>query len=440
MSANVLVLPEGRAAASGAPAAVRVGLLGCGVVGSAVARVLLGEGERVAAAAGARIELARVAVKHLGKARAVDLPPGLLCDDAGAVVDDPTVDVVVEVIGGVDLPRHLVRRAAANGKAVVTANKELLAQHGHGLATATRDARVDLLFEGAVGGAIPIAAALRDRLGASRPVRVTGVVNGTTNFVLELMGATGCTQREAVAEAQRHGYAEADPGADLDGRDAAAKIAILASLAFDAWVPFESATRRGIEGIEHADVACAHEAGYAVKLVATAARRDGPPHVAVTPALVPEASSLARLSGVANEVIVDCGAGGSLAFRGPGAGGDATAGAVVGDLVVAARNLARGTRSPLVTRAAPSAPAAPEPAARHFVRAPGAHRDDASLAEAAAASGVRVTRAMSAALGDGLHLGLLTEDTSPSRAAALRAALAGRGLRPWVVLPVLEVA
>lgn len=319
---------------------VRVGLLGCGVVGTSVARVLLG-------ARG--LELHRVAVLRPGKSRDVTLPPDVVCGDALDVVHDPSVDVVVEAIGGVDPPRQLLLQALANGKSVVTANKELLSRHGRELALASQATGADLLFEGAVCAALPVVSALRDRVALETVHRVTGVVNGTTNFVLELM-ATGLTQGQALAEARRRGYAEADPSADLDGSDAAAKLAILASLAFGGWVTADDVEREGIEEIGPADLRAAAARGRSLKLVADAT----PERLCVRPTSVPQESSLARVAGVDNEVTLECSVSGRLTFRGPGAGGDATAGAVAGDVLTAARNLLAGRRNPLTTLARPA--------------------------------------------------------------------------------------
>lgn len=338
MSADLLVGQSPSLSAPPRTTDARVGLLGCGVVGTSVARVLL---------EARAVELRRVAVLRPEAPRDVALPPNVLCGDAFEVVEDPSIDVVVEAIGGVDLPRSLLLKALANGKSVVTANKELLSLHGRELALASEAAGADLLFEGAVCAALPVVSTLRERLAVETIHRVSGVVNGTTNLVLELMATEGLTQREALAEARRSGYAEADPAADLDGRDAAAKLAILAGLAFDGWVTVADVERAGIEGVGPADLREATARGYSVKLVAEATRE----RLCVRPALVPRESSLARVTGVENEVVIDCSVSGRLAFRGLGAGGDATAGAVAGDVVIAARNLSAGARSPLTTLA-----------------------------------------------------------------------------------------
>lgn len=443
MSANVLLHRVDLPTPSPERTIVRVGLLGCGVVGSPVVRRLTSRSKEVAVAAGAKVELARVAVRHLDKPRSVSLPPGVLCDDAFALVDDPTIDIVVEVIGGVDLPSRLIRRALANGKTVVTANKELVALEGPALAAAAHARDADLLFEAAVGGAIPIIAALRDRLGSAYPHRITGVVNGTTNFILDLVAETDCTIGAAVTEAQRRGYAEADPRADLDGRDAAAKIAILASLAFGAWVPVGSVARSGIDGVRGEDIACARALGYEVKLVARAERRRGAAPVAcVSPALVPSTSSLGRLRGVDNEVIVECEGAGPLAFRGAGAGGDATATAVIGDVVAAARNLAAGTASRLPGFAGGAGAVRAEEPSRHFLCVETGKEADGtrSLCDLVASTGATVSTSGCMAHGEAFHAGLVTDVYDARRIDTLRAILEGHGYRTGAPLPIVEVA
>lgn len=437
MSTQVLLRQHDAPVPGTAPATLRVGLLGCGVVGSAVARLLVEGADDVAAAAGARLELTRVAVRHLEKHRPVDLPRGSLSPDAFAVVDDPSIDVVVEVVGGIDLPRELVTRALRNGKSVVTANKELLAVHGRELSLAGRDGDVDLLFEGAAGGAIPIVATLRDRLAAAEKSRLIGVVNGTTNYVLELMAEAGLSQEDAVAEARRLGYAEADPASDLDGSDAAAKIAILASLAFGSWVTVDSVERRGITGIAAEDVLCARALGYDVKLVALAQRAEAGVILQVGPALVPLTSSLGALRGVTNELTVECAGAGPLTFRGAGAGGDATATAVVGDVVTAARNLLAGTRCSVVDRPSPLRPVAQEAARRHFFRV--RTRDADGVTVSLAAGGIAAEPGSAVAAGDEPFTGLVLGPVPAAVAHEARDRLIDLGFGPGPLLPLVEV-
>ena len=342
------------------PAVLRIGLLGCGVVGSSVARILLQEAEKVSSAAGVKLELARVAVRDPAKIRPVELPPEIVTTDAGAVATDPSVDILIEVIGGLDLPRALIVSALSAGKSVVSANKELLGVEGRRLAQVAEEYETDLFFEAAAGGAIPIVAALRGSLAAEDITRIIGVVNGTTNFVLEQM-ESGLDLRAAVEAARVRGYAEQDPRADLEGQDAAAKIAILASLAFEGWISVEEVECAGISSLTPEVVVRARSLGYAVRLVAAAERSGGKVSLRVGPALVERDSVIGKVPGAVNAIEVTCTNGGRLVFQGQGAGGDPSASAVIADVVAAARNRALGVRSPLVaqssslepTRAAP---------------------------------------------------------------------------------------
>lgn len=325
---------------------MKVGLLGFGVVGSATARMLVEHADDLRLRAGVPIELSRVAVRDLGKARAFDLPATGVTTDPYEVVRDPAVDVVVEVIGGIDPARALVLEAIANKKHVVTANKELLSNYGSEVMQAAEENAVDLLFEASVGGGIPIIRPLRESLAGDRVLRVMGIVNGTTNFILTRMSEMGESFEEALAEASRLGYAEADPAADIDGHDAAAKIAILASLAFDSRVRASDVTREGIGSITRADIAAAHQLGYEVKLLAVAETKEGWISARVAPAMVPKTHPLAAVRDVFNAVFVEGAQVGELMFLGRGAGGGPTAAAVVGDIVEITRNVAGGAKSP----------------------------------------------------------------------------------------------
>ena len=327
---------------------VRVGLLGCGVVGGATASILQRHGPELEHRVGAPLELHRVAVRDAGKARAVELPDGVVTTDAWEVVKDPAVDVVVETIGGLDPARDLVLAALAAGKHVVTANKELIATHGREVLDAAAAARTDVLFEAAVGGGIPIVRSIKESLAGDRLVRVMGIVNGTTNFVLTRMSEEGMSFSDALAEAQALGYAEADPTADVEGFDAASKLAILASLAFGGRVLASDVQRQGITGVTREDVAAAHDLGYEVKLLAVGELDDGQVAVRVHPAMVPKTHPLAAVRDVFNAVFVEGEEVGELMLLGGGAGGAASASAVVGDVVVIARAVAQG---------APAAPA-----------------------------------------------------------------------------------
>jgi homoserine dehydrogenase len=313
---------------------LNVGLLGCGVVGSAVARRLVtGDlGTRV----GTPVALARVAVRDVAKPRAVTLPDGALTGNAHCVATDLGVDVVVEAIGGTSPARELVRAALESGKHVVTANKQLLAAYGDELDAVAAANGVSLHSEASVCGAVPIVRVLRRSLAGDRVRRIDGIVNGTTNYVLSTMAERGCTLAEAVADAQRLGYAESDPADDLTGRDAAAKAVLLARLAFGVPVSLGDVTYEGIEGVTRDDVC---DADGVLKLVASVARTDGGVRIEVGPKVLGRNDLLAGVDGVDNAVVVDTECAGRLFLRGPGAGGESTATAVLGDLVTALRRL-----------------------------------------------------------------------------------------------------
>ena len=325
---------------------VRIGLLGSGTVGAAVIRLLHEHGDDVARRAGVRLEVARVAVREPGRDRGLPLAADRFTDDPGTVVDDPSIDIVCELIGGVEPARALLVRALATGKSVVTANKELLASHGEELFTAADEAGGDLYFEAAVAGGIPLIRPLRESLAGERVDRILGIVNGTTNFILTQMSEHGWTSEEAVAEAQRLGFAEADPTADVDGYDAAAKCAILASVAFGARVVADDVYREGISKVTPQDFKDAATLGYVIKLLAIAELDDEEIAVRVHPAMIPAEHPLAAVRGASNAVFVEGPKIGQLMFYGAGAGGDPTATAVVGDLVSVARNLLQGARGP----------------------------------------------------------------------------------------------
>jgi homoserine dehydrogenase len=324
------------------PPPVRVALLGCGVVGSQVARLIHEQADDLAARVGAPVELVGVGVRRLGLARDVELPEELLTTDAAGLVARDDVDVVVEVIGGIEPARTLILSALEHGASVVTANKALLAEDGATLFEAAERAGRDLYYEAAVAGAIPILRPLRESLAGDRVTRVLGIVNGTTNFILDRMDSSGAGFEEALAEAQELGYAEADPTADVEGFDAAAKAAILASLAFHTRVTAADVHREGIADVTASDVASAREMGCVVKLLAICSLTDGPEGGAVSarvhPAMIPRSHPLASVREAYNAVFVESEAAGQLMFYGPGAGGAPTASAVLGDLVTVARN------------------------------------------------------------------------------------------------------
>jgi homoserine dehydrogenase len=334
------------------PRDVRVAILGCGNVGAALIGILQTRADALAVQAGARFTIAGIAVADLASERPAHVPRELLTTDAAALVADPTVDVVVELIGGLDPAGRLVRAALDAGRPVVTANKALLASpDGVALRTLARERGVDLLYEAAVAGAIPLVRALRESLTGERIHRVMGIVNGTTNFILTKMGEQGVDYATVLAEAQSLGLAERDPTADVEGFDAAAKAAILAGVAFGYDVSDDAVLREGITGISAADVGFARRAGYVIKLLAIVERSgaDGL-SVRVHPALVPDEHPLAGVRDAFNAVFIEGEAAGELMLYGQGAGGLPTASAVVGDLIDATRNLLAGTTAPAPDR------------------------------------------------------------------------------------------
>jgi homoserine dehydrogenase len=331
---------------------VRVALLGCGNVGGALADILLTRQDDIAARTGIHLELVGIAVADASRPRSATIPKELIGTDAAALVARDDVDVVVEVIGGLHPAYELIETALRAGKPVVTANKALLAVSGAELADVAAAAGVDLLYEAAVGGAIPVIRPLRESLAGEQIIRVMGIVNGTTNFILTRMEEGGSSYDEALAEAQSLGLAERDPSADVEGHDAAAKAAILAALAFGSDVVDADVYREGITGISAADVAYANRLGYAVKLLAVAELIDGGPEVSVRvhPAMVPRTHPLSSVRGAFNAVFVEGAVSGELMLYGRGAGGGPTASAMLGDLVDASRNLRAGAPAPAPKR------------------------------------------------------------------------------------------
>jgi homoserine dehydrogenase len=321
---------------------VRLALLGCGTVGSEVVRLLDEHAADLTARVGRPLELVGVAVRDAARPRP-GVPAHLLTSDARTLVTRDDVDIVVELMGGLEPARSLLLDALAAGASVVTANKSLLAAHGPALHAVASSSGVDLYFEAAVAGAIPLLRPLRESLVGDRVERVIGIVNGTTNYVLDRMDRAGDTLEVALAEAQRLGYAEADPTADVDGLDAAAKAAILASLAFHTRVTAEQVDVTGIRGVTTGDIASAQAMGGVVKLLAVAERLDQARIGAwVGPAIIPREHPLGSVHGAFNAVFVEAEAAGSLMFYGQGAGGTPTASAVLGDVVTAARNRVGG--------------------------------------------------------------------------------------------------
>jgi homoserine dehydrogenase len=327
---------------------LNVAVLGCGVVGSQVVRLLTESAVDLEARVGAPVRLVGVGVRRIDAPRDVEVPTGLLTTDAAALVARDDVEVVVEVIGGIEPARTLILSALENGAGVVTANKALLAEDGPTLFEAAEKAGRDLYYEAAVAGAIPILRPLRESLAGDRVTRVLGIVNGTTNFILDKMDSTGAGFQEALEEAQELGYAEADPTADVEGFDAAAKAAILASLAFHTRVTAADVHREGIADVTAADIASAAQMGSVVKLLAIAelVPADGGDGVSVRvhPAMIPRSHPLAGVREAYNAVFVESDAAGQLMFYGPGAGGAPTASAVLGDLVTVGRHRLGETR------------------------------------------------------------------------------------------------
>jgi homoserine dehydrogenase len=326
---------------------IRIGLLGCGHVGAALVSLVAERRGEVERRTGLDLEVTRIAVRNTALDRDVPVDSATFTTDAAALVVDPEVDVVVEVMGGIEPARGLVSAALAAGKPVVTANKELLANHGAELYGAAEAAGVDFLFEAAVAGAIPIMRPLRESLAGEPIKRVMGIVNGTTNFILSRMADDGASYADALAEAQGLGYAERDPTADVEGFDAGAKAAIIATIAFGARVVAGDVYHEGISGITVADIDFAADLRHCIKLLAVVERSvasDGGVQIGVRvhPTLVPLDHPLASVRGSFNAVFVEGGAAGDLMFYGRGAGGRPTASAVLGDLIDAAGNLRQG--------------------------------------------------------------------------------------------------
>jgi homoserine dehydrogenase len=329
---------------------LKVALLGCGNVGAQVARILLDDADMLASRAGGRLELAGIAVRNIDAPREVELPRELFTTDAETLVKD--ADLVIELMGGIEPARSLILAAMRNGACVVTGNKALVAKDGPTLHEEADKAGVQLSYEAAVAGAIPILRPIRDSLSGDRITRVLGIVNGTTNFILDQMDSTGAQFADALAQAQRLGYAEADPTADVEGHDAASKAAILASLSFHTRFSLDDVYCEGISSVTAADIAAAKDAGFVIKLLAIAEKLGAAGtksdagntgvSVRVHPTLLPREHPLAAVHGAFNAVFVEAENAGELMFYGQGAGGKPTASAVMGDLISAARSIVLG--------------------------------------------------------------------------------------------------
>jgi homoserine dehydrogenase len=410
---------------------LRIALLGCGVVGSQVARLLREQAADFAVRTGARLELVGIAVRRLSHPRP-GIDPALLTVDAMTLATRPDVDIVVEVIGGIEPARSLLLAAVKTGKSVVTANKALLAENGEEIHEASRAHHADLYYEASVAGAIPLLRPLRESLAGDTVHRVLGIVNGTTNFILDRMDSSGADFSESLEEAQALGYAEADPTADVEGFDAAAKAAILAGLAFHTRVTAADVHREGITEVTAADIASARTLGRIVKLLAICERTDSGVAVRVHPAMIPRTHPLAAVSGAYNAVFVEAQSAGQLMFYGAGAGGIPTASAVLGDIVAVARNRLAGTRGPELSTYA-ELPVLPmgDTLTRYHVSLDVDDRPGvlAPVAEAYARHGVSIQQVRQASRGDEAQLVIVTHE---ARDAALAATISDLEALPIV--------
>jgi homoserine dehydrogenase len=411
---------------------VRVGLLGCGNVGGALVEILDREGDTIARHLGVQLVITRVAVRSISNARVEAVGAGRLTRDAHSVAVDPDVDVVVELIGGIEPARELIAAALRAGKPVVTGNKELLAIYGGELFALAEESGQALLFEAAVAGAIPLIRALAVSLAGEPIVRVMGIVNGTTNFILSQMSEERITYTEALGEAQRLGFAERDPSADVEGFDASAKAAILASLAFNADVVAGDVYREGIDKIELADIDFARRLGYQVKLLAVAERVSDPAAceteiaVRVHPAMLPAEHPLAGVRGPFNAVFIEGAHAGELMLYGRGAGGVPTASAVLGDLIEVASGLTSGAAPRPIHRDAVTIRPIDELLTQYYVTLDVADRPGvlAAVATAFGAHSVSIRSMEQVGLGDEARLVFITH---VAKEADLQATLAELG-------------
>ncbi|GMQ94655.1 MAG: homoserine dehydrogenase [Acidimicrobiia bacterium] len=323
---------------------IGIGLLGAGTVGGTLVARLIGDADAIAAKTGLTFDVRKVGVRDVTARRPFPVTEGLLTDRLSEVIEDPGVELVVEVMGGLHPAGDLILAALDAGKPVVSANKELIATRGPELIAAAERSGVPFLFEAAVGGGIPIIRPLSETLAGEKIDRVIGIVNGTTNFMLTQMSEHGTTYLDALSEAQALGYAEPDPTADVSGADAAAKAAILASLAFGTWVGIDDIYHEGIEEVTAVDVSFAAQFGYAVKLLVVCVRTEAGVNARVHPAMIPLEHPLASIRGATNAIYIEGPAIKSLLFAGPGAGGEPTATAVLGDMIDAARETLAGAQ------------------------------------------------------------------------------------------------
>ena len=323
-------------------ARIGVGLVGFGTVGTGVAKILLGNRALIQRRVGVPVELVRVADLDIARDRGVSLPPGMLTTDVGQILDDPSIDIVLELIGGYDAAKRVILDAMARGKQVVTANKALLAVHGEELFEAAARRRVDLGFEASVGGGIPVIRALTEGLAANTILSIYGIINGTSNYILSRMTSEGQGFKEVLAEAQRAGYAEADPTFDVAGVDSAHKLSIMVSLAYGTPVNFKEVYTEGITRLTPLDITYAKEFGYTIKLLGIAKFSEGEVEARVHPTMIPSTSPVAHVEGIYNAIQLAGDAVGDIVLYGQGAGSMPTGSAVVSDVIAIARNLLTG--------------------------------------------------------------------------------------------------
>jgi homoserine dehydrogenase len=398
---------------------LKVAMLGCGVVGSQVYRLLTEQSADLQQRAGAPLQVVGVAVREPDRPRQVAVDPELLTTDGAELVSRPDVDIVIELIGGIEPARTLLLSALKAGKSVVTANKALVATDRAVLHRTAQEARADLYYEAAVAGAIPLLRPLRESLAGDDVHRVLGIVNGTTNFILDRMDSSGADFSAALAEAQALGYAEADPTADVAGFDAAAKAAILASIAFHTEVTADDVYREGILSVTAADIASARALGCVVKLLAICERCNGGITARVHPAMIPREHPLAAVRDAYNAVFIEAESAGRLMFYGAGAGGQPTASAVLGDTVAIARNMLAGLRGPDASTYA-ELPLVPigDAITRYYVQLDVADRPGvlAPVADAFAQNGVSIKDVRQEGRGEDANLVIMTHS---AREAAL---------------------
>lgn len=321
---------------------INVGLCGLGTVGTGVVQILRNHQEEILHQVGCPIEIKKILVNNLDKPRELESAPFLLTDQVDELVGDPEIDVIVEVMGGIEQTYKILQQAVENGKHIVTANKDMMAVHGSKLLQAANDKHCDIRYEASVAGGIPIIRSLADGLASDRIHKIMGIVNGTTNYILTKMVDEGRSFDDVLAEAQELGYAEADPTSDVDGLDAARKVSLLATLAFSMHVDLEDVDVSGIRGISSDDLTYAEQLGYTVKLLGIAARKNGEVEMSVQPTLVPHSHPLASIKDEYNAVYVYGEAVGETMFYGPGAGQLPTATAVVSDLMDVVKNIRLG--------------------------------------------------------------------------------------------------